>query len=150
MRVYLCVCVSVFYKVQHYLTLTLLTFFFFFFGTNPPFYSPLLGMCIRFTILISPTSWCFFPSFRAWKNFIYSYGFLRRSCIRRKDYVIEVPDNYFVFEQIEQSIDPRKHRANIATEPSSGDNIASSSQKVAPSKDKDLLKGKVPNQRTTK
>lgn len=86
---------------------------------------------------------------KAWKNFVYSYKFYQRSCIRRKDYVIEVPDNYFVFEQIEQSITPRKHRAHVATAPSSGNNNAGPSEQAVASTNKDSLEGKVPSQRAT-
>ncbi|CAG5129242.1 unnamed protein product [Candidula unifasciata] len=44
----------------------------------------------------------------AWRSFLSCHGPLKRMLLKRKDYDIEVPENYFDFEDIDQIITPSK------------------------------------------
>uniref|UniRef100_A0A0B7A4I8 Uncharacterized protein n=2 Tax=Arion vulgaris TaxID=1028688 RepID=A0A0B7A4I8_9EUPU len=86
---------------------------------------------------------------KAWRNFRGSHGTLQRMMLRRKNYICEVPDNYFDFQDTDQTITPSKKF--IIKTPGEKTPIINKTEKSAqdnPSSDSSgLLKGKVPPNR---
>ncbi|BFZ03010.1 hypothetical protein BsWGS_06049 [Bradybaena similaris] len=86
---------------------------------------------------------------KAWRNFRGSQGPLQRMMLKRQNYVFEVPENYFDFEDTEQIITPSK-KFTIKSPGDKNPTINIEAGKADYDKNTDqsgLLKGKIPSNR---
>ncbi|XP_005113192.2 uncharacterized protein LOC101858001 [Aplysia californica] len=86
---------------------------------------------------------------KAWDIFKASQSPLRRMCLKKKNFTIEVPENYFVLEQIEQRIEPRNSRLHVIAPGGAHDaeDGNSNNKNSTAAKDSSLLAGKISGKR---
>lgn len=78
---------------------------------------------------------------RAWSSFRSTFGQCQKRFLKRDKFLFEVPENFFLFETVEQTLKPRKHLSIIP--PDDRDRTVEGSDAINKQLNQGMLKGKV-------